>query len=135
MMLKQRKESTIKNIIPTIARYILTNVSESVGSNIRAETSGISSMLAVLIVKKYDNDHSCACFAEKRVLLTVSYTMNLIARNIIYSRTMAANIMRLPLSSLERVFCIYTKVIIVEYNIVFVYSVKLPVLLIPARVL
>ena len=114
MMLKQRKESTIKNIIPTIARYILTNVSESVGSNIRAETSGISSMLAVLIVKKYDNDHSRAFFSEKSVRFIIPYTMNFIARYITNSRKLAAKIMRLPRASAGIVFWRYTKVIIVE---------------------
>ena len=114
MMLKQRKESTITYIIPIIARYIHTNVSEMPGRNISAVARGNSSILDSFIVKKYDNDHSRACFSEKSVLFIIPYTMNLTARNITNSKKLAAKIMRLPRAVAGIVFWRYTKVIMVE---------------------
>lgn len=114
MMLKQRKESTITYIIPIIARYIHTNVSETSGRNMSADVRGNSSMPESLIVKKYDNDHSRAFFSEKSVRFIIPYTMNFIARYITNSRKLAAKIMRLPRASAGIVFWRYTKVIIVE---------------------
>ena len=57
MMLKQRKESIIVQIVPMTMRYPHTIVFDSVGSNIGAVAKGNDNMQDIFIVKKYDSEY------------------------------------------------------------------------------
>ena len=116
-------------------RYPHTIVFDSVGSNIGAVAKGNNNMQDIFIVKKYDSDHSPACFPENRIRFIISYMIYLIARKIIKTSAIATNSVILPLSSAGIDSCRWANVIIVAYSIVFVYRVKLPVLLMPVRLL